>query len=162
MPVFKTTLTKFSAQAVAKVGTTAGWVVSAANNLGVIATIPAAQAASTLVLRITHMKDGDVISKFNLAGQLNIAAASTLDCQLRKMVPAAGSLTDSLVMAMTQISAAATPRVLDDSNSLTVLTTPETVNGNATYYLLITATTGAGCDFGLLGAVLHVFETYTK
>src|SRR4051812_30812795 len=50
----------------AKVGTTAGWVIAAANDLPYMATLPASQTSSTLILPIDGLRIGDIITGFKI------------------------------------------------------------------------------------------------
>ena len=52
----------------AKVGGTAGFVVGAADNLPYVATLPASQSGSTLVIPIDGLNVGDVITGFRVVG----------------------------------------------------------------------------------------------
>ena len=49
-------------------GGTAGFVVGAADNLPYVATLPASQSGSTLVIPIDGLNVGDVITGFRVVG----------------------------------------------------------------------------------------------
>ena len=138
----------------AKVGTTAGWVVGAADNLGLMATCPASQSASTLVVPVSGLKVGDVITAFSLVGQIEGTSGNTttVDADLRKMTAAAADVTDASIGAITQVSVTA-DAILSASKTLA---TPEVVGADETFYVLITATTGASMDIALQGVTITV------
>lgn len=127
----------------AKVGTTAGWVVGAADNLGKLATLPAAQTASTLVIPLTGLKIGDVITKFSLMGSVQSGGnVGTVDASLRMLTAAAAGATDSSLGAITQVSVTANT-ILSASNAEKVLAAAHTVAAGESFYVLVTSTTGA-------------------
>lgn len=139
-----------------KVGATSGWVVGAASNIA-LATCPASQTASTLVIPVTGLQVGDVISGFSLLGQIESAGnTATLDASLRKMTSAAADVSDASVAAMTQISVTA-DTIISATNSLKEIAAPgEVVGIDETFYLLVTATTAASTDIALQGAVIYL------
>lgn len=141
-----------------KIGATAGWAVAAATNVGRMATCPASQTASTLVIRVPDLKVGDTITAFGLIGQIESAGgAVTLDCSLRSLTAAAADLTDALVASMTQLSVTADTAVTSANAEKASLST--VVAADAIYYLLITATTAASTDIDLAGAYIVVTES---
>lgn len=141
----------------AKVGTTAGWVVGAANNIGRMATCPASQTASTLVVPVQGLKVGDTITGFAAIGQVESAGATaTLDVELRKLTSAAGDLVDATVGAITQLSVTADAIVSSANAGKSSLT--EVVGADESFYFLITATTAAATDFDLQGISITVTE----
>ena len=146
-----------NAAGLAKVGGTAGWVVAAADNIALV-TCPASQTGSKLVVPIPALKVGTKIVGFHLAGQVeNTAnAALTIDAALRKHTAAAADVADASVGAITQFTAAA-DAILSGSNTRKGDLT-EVVAADETFYVLITATTGAGVDIALQGVVLEVIE----
>jgi cytoskeletal protein CcmA (bactofilin family) len=146
---------------IGKAGATAGWSVNdAANHF--TSKLPASQTASTLVIPITGLKAGSIITGFNLVGQVEGPGTGTftLDADLRKMTAAAGAVADASVGAITQISladAALVDTILSASNAgKTALN--ETVGVNETFYVLVTGTTVADNDVDLQGVVLEVTE----
>jgi hypothetical protein len=139
----------------AKVGGTAGWVVGAADDLGLMATLPASQTSSTLVVPITGLKVGDTITSFSLIGQIESGGnTATLDANLRKMTSAAADVTDASVDSITQVSVTADAIV----SASKTLGTPDVVAENETFYILITGTTAASTDVALQGVSVTVTE----
>jgi len=138
----------------AKVGATAGWTVGAADNLGLMATLPASQTASTLVVPVP-VKVGDTITSFSLIGQIESAGnTATLDANLRKITSAAADVTDASLDSITQVSVTADAIV----SASKTLGTPEVVGENETFYILITGTTAASTDVALQGVSITVTE----
>lgn len=131
-----------------KVGTTAGWTVGAANNLGTIATVAASQTSATLVVRIDGLHVGDTITGIGVFSSINsVGGAVTLDCALRKTTIAAGATaTDAAVTggAITQVSVTAAT-----ASSATKTGITEVVASGTSYYLLLTATTAASTTIEL-------------
>lgn len=148
-------------QNTAKIGATAGWVVGAADNLGLLATLPAAQTASTLVIPITHLNISDIITGFYLIGQIEATSGDTvtLDADLRKLTAVAGDVTDASIGAITQLSVTA-DTLISNANATKTLAAAETVSGLETFYILITATTGAVADVVLQAAVIAATEVH--
>lgn len=136
----------------AKVGGTAGWVVNGATN-ALLATIPASQSASILIIPLPPMKIGTVISGFALEGFIASAGNSgTYDADLRKQVAAAGSITDSSVATMTQLAVTANTAVTAANASKSGLS--ETTAEGSSYYLKVTATTGSSVTGAISGVEL--------
>jgi hypothetical protein len=126
----------------AKVGATAGWVVGAADNLPYVATLPASQTGSTLVIPIDGLRIGDTITGFRVVAQIESAGNTvTIDGDLRATTNVAAEPTDASIGTMTQISVTADNAASQQKTGLT-----ETVTSGKTYYLLLTATTGASTD----------------
>lgn len=140
----------------AKVGTTAGWVVAAADNLGKMATIPQSQTSSTLVVPILGLKVGDTINAFSLIGSIQSAGnAGSITADLRKLLAAAAGATDSSVGAMAAPLSVVANTIISAANAVKAGLT-EVVVAGATYYLLITSTTGASVTEELQGALITV------
>ena len=136
----------------AKVGTTAGWLVNAADNLGILARVPASETAVTLVIPVTGLEVGDTITGFSIAGQIESGGNTcTLDANLRKLTAAAGAVTDASIASITQISVTADTIIADSVGSLT-----EVLAADETLYLLLTATTGVATDIDLMSATVTV------
>lgn len=129
-----------------KVGTTAGWTVGTANNIGPIATVAASQTACTLVVPVNHIKVDDTITAFGVYASINSAGgAVTLDANLRKLVyGAAASATDSSIGSITQISVSTATAATAQKTGLT-----EVVAAGSRYYVLLTATTAASTTIEL-------------
>ena len=140
----------------AKVGATAGWVVAAGDNLALMATLPASQTGSTLVVPVTGLKVGDVITAFSVVGQIEATSGGTVtvDADLRKLTAAAADVADASLGSITQVSVTA-DAIISASKTLA---TPETVGADETFYVLVTATTGASTDIALQGVTLTVKE----
>lgn len=133
----------------AKVGATVGWVVAAADNLGLMATLPASQTASTLVVPFPNLRVGDTIRSFHLIGQVESAGQTvTIDAALRKITAAAADVVDAAVASMTQLALTA-DAILSATN--TEKTLSEVVVDGVTYYFLITVTNGSATDIALQG-----------
>lgn len=140
-----------------KVGATAGFAVGGgAVNTGLMATCPAGQTASTLVVPLSGVLNvGDTITAVHLVGQIEAAGNTvTIDVGLRKMTAAAADVADASVATMTQISVVA-DTIISSANS-TIGSLTEVVAADETFYLLITVTTGASTDVALQGVVLTV------
>lgn len=146
-----------SAGGLSKVGATSGWVVGAADNISLV-TCPAAQTASTLVVRVPNLKVGSIITGFNLVGQIESGGnTATVDANLRVMTAAAADVVDASVDSITQLSVTA-DSIMSSANAGKTLTTPKTVGADENYYVLITATTAAATDIALQGIQI----TYTE
>jgi len=140
----------------AKAGTTAGWVVAGADNVGLV-TCPAAKTAATLVVPLPSLKVGDTITGFHLVGQIESAGnTATLDADLRKHTAAAADVTDASVGAITQVSVTA-DTILSASNSRKA-SLSEVVGVNETFYVLLTATTAASTDVALQAVAIEITE----
>ena len=144
----------------AKVGTTAGWVVNAANNLGKLATIPASQTGSTLVIPVTGLKLGDIITAFYLNGSIQSAGnAGTLTCDLRVLTAAAAGATDASLGAQSaplSVTANTILSVANTGKSAAGGFAAHTVVDGESYYILVTSTTGASVTEELQNAVLAI------
>lgn len=140
-----------------RIGATAGWVTTAAAlDYQAMATMAASQTAGTLVIPLPNLKVGDVIESFSLQGAINSAGgAVTLDCQLRKVVPAAAAApTDSLIASMTQLAVTAATAV-SSANAVKNSIFQE-VLADESYYLLATGTTAASTTMKLTAAAVVV------
>lgn len=141
----------------AKVGATAGFVVGAADNLPYVATLPASQTASTLVISIDGLRPGDIITGFRVVAQVESAGgAVTIDGDLRAVTNVAAEPTDASIGTMTQVSVTADTAVSQEKTGLT-----ETVTSGKTYYLKITATTAAATDIILQACEITVTQAGT-
>lgn len=135
----------------AKVGATAGWTVGGGTvDVGHLATLPASQTGSTLVVPITGLKVGDTITAFQVNAQIESAGgAVTLDAALYKRTAAAADYANANIGAITQVSVTADTKV----TSSKTLATPEVVAADEAFYVLLTGTTAAATDIDL-GAIL--------
>jgi hypothetical protein len=149
----KARLLKISA-ASGKAGTTAGWVPAAGNNLS-LATCPASQSASTLVIPISGLCVGDKITGFYGTGQVESAGGTaTLDIALRKHTAAAADVADAAVASITQLSVTA-DAIISASNAR-ANDFEEVVAADESFYFLVTATTAALTDFALQSITLEL------
>jgi hypothetical protein len=139
-----------------KVGATAGWVVGAANNLGKMATLPASQTGSTLVMPITGLHVGETITGFSINGSIQSAGvAATLTADLRKLTAAAAGATDASIGAMAAPLSVTSNTIVSAANAVKTGLS-EVVAAGVSYYLLITATTGASCTEEIGSAVISL------
>lgn len=144
----------------AKVGTTAGGLVNAADNKNSLFRVPASSTASTIVVPLDYLKVGDIITAYHLVGQIESAGgAVTVDAALRKQTAAAADLTDAAVTGggMTQLSVTA-DTIMSLANTAKTLTTAETVGDDESFYLLITVTTAASTDVDAQAVALTLTE----
>lgn len=140
--------TQFNLQARPKVGATAGWDVSPAGNVGLMATLAAGNAGSTMVVAVFPLAHGQTIRSFSLSGSIQSGGnAATLDASLRKITAAAAGGVDALVASMTQLAVNANT-IVSSANALKDGLAEVVVEG-VSYYILITATTGAACTMQL-------------
>lgn len=138
-----------------KVGTTAGWVVGAANNL-FLATIPAGVTAGKLVVPINGLQVGDIITGFYGVGQIESAGnAASISIDLRKMIAAAADVTDASVDAMDAPLSVTADTIISSANAVSP-TFAETVGADESFYFLVTATTAASTDIALQALVLNI------
>lgn len=128
-----------------KAGATAGWVVAAGDNLSKLATLPASQAGSTLVIPIGPFKAGWVITGFAVNGSLQSGGNhATLLADLRALTNAVAGATDASVGVMAAALDVVANTVASAANATKTGLT-ETVIAGKSYYILITSTTGAAC-----------------
>ncbi len=140
--------------ALAKAGTTAGWVVAAGNNLS-LATCPASQTAATLVVPVTGLKVGDAITGFYATGQIESAGGTvTLDIALRKMTAAAADVTDAAVASITQLSVTADTIISSSNTRKSDIV--EVVGADESFYFLVTATTVGSTDIALQSLTVEI------
>jgi len=140
-----------------KVGATAGWTVGGgAVDVGHLATLPASQTGSTLVVLITGLKVGDTITSFKVNAQIESAGgAVTLDAVLYKRTAAAADFANANIGAITQVSVTADTKV----SSSKTLATPEVVAADEAFYVLLTGTTAAATDVDLGAITVTVTES---
>jgi hypothetical protein len=142
----------------AKAGTTAGWVVNAGNNLS-LATIPASQTNSTLILPVSiPLKVGNVITGFSVIGQIESAGnTATLSCDLRKHTAAAADVADASVSGL-EANVSVTADTIISATNASKKGLAEIVGENETFYFLITSTTAASTDIALQGITITISE----
>lgn len=139
----------------AKVGATAGWVITGSTNKN-HATLPASQTASTLVVPLTGLNVGDTITAAAAVGQIESAGnAVTLTMSLRKQTAAAADLTDAQVGA-DDLDAGVTADTILSAANLGVTGLSEVVGEDEMFYLLFTGTTLGSTDIDLAGALITV------
>jgi len=138
-----------------KAGATAGWVITGSTNLP-LATLPASQTSSTLVVPLVGLEVGDVLASVEVHGQVDSAGnAVTVAATVRKVKSdAAGGHTDSEVVASANIANAVTADTLIDA-TLTPAGTV-TVADDETYYVLLTGTTLGTTDVEISNFVANV------
>lgn len=149
--------TRIISATLGKVGGTSGWTTRAANNTD-LATCAASQTGAKYIIPIDGLRIGDIITAFNLVGQIESAGgAVTLDADLRKMTAAAADPGDASITTMTQLSVTA-DTAITSANASKTLATPEVVVAGCTYYLVLTATTAASTDIALQGVGVTIRE----
>ena len=142
----------------AKVGGTAGWVVNAGANL-CLATLPASQTGSTLVIPITiPLKVGTQIKGFTIIGQIESGGGTaTLTAELRKLTAAAADVADASVGSLLANVSVTADAALSYTNARKGGLT-EVVAANETFYILVTSTTAGATDIALQGITLTIIE----
>lgn len=137
----------------AKVGATAGWVITAGTNI-CHATLPASQTSSTLVVPIP-CNIGDTITAVSATGQVESAGGNvTLTMSVRKLTNAAADNTDA-ELGTDNVGTLTADTILSSSN-LAVTGLSEVVAEGETIYALFTGTTAASTDIDLTGLVVTV------
>ncbi len=130
----------------AKVGAGAGWVVDAANDTGLLATLPASQGSATMVIFLDNLEVGDTITAFGLVGQLEAGGnAVTIDANLRKLTAAAGDIVDASIDTIVQISEIADYKIDDEKTGLS-----EVIAADESFYILVDATTLGSTDIAMM------------
>lgn len=138
----------------AKVGTTAGWVVNAGDDIGLAATCPASQTAATLVIPVPGLKVGDKITAFSIVGQIeSVGNAVTIDAALHKHTAVAADVSDTIVGSIATVNETSQATVGAEKTGLST-----TILQSETYFVLITATTTALTDIALQGVTVTVTE----
>ena len=138
-----------------KVGATAGWVASTTGVDSNKATMAASQTAGTLVIPLSGLLPGDVLSSFHLyGGGIFTGTASTLDASLHSCIVSAAGTTvvDTNLQSMTQFVSATANVIFGMANTYTELASEHVVVEGETFYLLLTGTTAAGDSMVILGA----------
>ena len=138
----------------AKIGATSGWVIDATDDIGLLGTVPAGATANcTLIVPIAGLVVGDTITAFSIVGQIESAGETVLlDANLRKHTAASGDVADASIDSITQISKTADYEINDSKTGLS-----EVIAVNETFYVLLTADTGASAsDIALQGVTITV------
>lgn len=128
----------------AKVGATAGWVLGGADNLPYVATMAQNQTAGTLVIPVDWLQIGATITGYRIIAQVESGGNTvTIDAALRAVTNVAAEPTDAAITggSITQVSVTA-----DTAVSQAVTGIAEVVATGKSYYILVTATTGASTD----------------
>lgn len=124
----------------AKIGTTAGFVITGLNTAA-IATMAQSQTAGTLSLYL-DLKVGDIITGYKVYSSINSAGgAVTLDAALRTGTIAAGATATDAAVASGSITQVAVTAATASTATVTGLST--TVAAGVGYYILLTGTTAA-------------------
>jgi hypothetical protein len=92
-----------------------------------------------------------------ISGYSKVGGTVTVDADLRKMTAAAADVSDASVGAITQLSVTA-DTIMSASNTAKGALT-EVVAADETFYVLLTATTGASTDIALQGVAITVTES---
>lgn len=152
---------EFVMTAGSKVGATAGWTVNDTVDSAQLGLLPASQTGSTLVVPISGLRAGDVITGFFLTGELASAGNTvTVDADFFKQEATAGTVTNTNLASLTQISKTADYLFnKDTTNGTKTLGSAETVTAAKTYFVRVTGTTGALCNVRLLGVGAIVTRT---
>jgi hypothetical protein len=140
----------------AKVGATAGWVVTGSTNIG-HATLPASQTNSTLVVPVEGLHQGDMITAWAVCGQVESAGNNvTLTGDLRKLTNAAADNTDASV-STDNVGTLTADTILSASN-LGAGSLTEVVAADESFYILLTGTTAASTDIDITHARITVLR----
>lgn len=138
----------------AKVGATAGWVITGADNI-CHATLPAGQTSSTLVVPVTGIEIGDTLTGVSLMGQVESAGGNvTLVMSVRKLTTAAGDNTDAEIG--TDNVGTLTADTLISSANMAVTGLSEVLAEGETIYILLTGTTAGSTDIDITGLLATV------
>ncbi len=130
----------------AKVGAGAGWVIDPANDIGLLATLPASQTNATMKIFLDGLEVGGTLTAFGLVGQLESGGnAVTIDADLRKLTAAAGDVTDTSVGTITTISETGDYKIDDEETGLS-----EVIAADKTFYILVDATTLGLTDIAMM------------
>lgn len=141
----------------AKVGATAGWVITGSTNRS-HATLPASQTAATLVVPITGIPVGATITAVSCTGQVESAGNNvTLTMDVRKITSAAADNVDAS-LGTDDVGTLTADTVLSSSN-LAVTGLAETLAEGECLYVLLTGTTAASTDIDLTGIIVN-FKGY--
>lgn len=141
-----------------RVGATAGWVLTAIDNSK--ATLAASQTSSTLVIPITGLKVGDIITGYGLLGMINTnntGNSVTINTALHSIQAISGSSTDTAISNATT-SQVGNANFVFNSTSGNMSGLSVTVAVDTTYYILVTGTTAAATTAAIHGALVTVTE----
>lgn len=135
-------------------GTTAANWVHATDGVGLF--LPSNKTGTTAILDLSGLEIGEKIVGFRILGSIGAGVAFTtiLNANLRKVTKGAGSLTDSSVASITQVSSLADVAV----DSEAVIAAGEFVLDDYAYYIRVVGTTGntSFCDISLSSVELDL------
>ena len=136
-----------------KIGTTAGWDITGDN--GYIADLPAGQTASTLIIPVVGLVDGDEITAYSIRGVVTSAGNTvTVDSDLIKLqANSNGTQTETTIGSTSQVSETSTDRFGQEDSSITGT---NTVSNYISYYIIVTATTAASTTVNLNSVTVTV------
>jgi len=141
----------------AKVGATAGWVITAADNISQ-GTLPQSQTSSTLVIPVTGLEIGDTITGVSVSGQVESAGgAVTLVMSVRKTVATAAGNTDA-ELGTDNVGSLTADTLISSANLVVTGLTDVLAEGEAVYVLL-TGTTAATTDIALNSIITTVTKS---
>lgn len=140
-----------------KVGGTSGFTPAGATNAPNI-TVAAGQTGAKLVVPITGLQAGDIITGMSLIGSVTSAGNNvTLDLELRKYTVAAADNVDSSIASMSQAVLAAAAELSPSNNGRSDLYYE--IAADEEPYLLVTCTTAASTTLTLQGVQLTVHSS---
>ncbi len=141
----------------AKVGATAGWVITAGTDK-MHATMPAGVTAGTLVVPISGLFTGDIVTAVAVCGQVESAGnIATITLSVRKQTNAAADNTDAEIGTVSSGNLTSDTKITSANMGVT-LGTAETLADDEALYALITATTAASTDIDLTHLVVTVTQ----
>lgn len=142
----------------AKVGATAGWVITAGTDKS-HATLPASQTASTLVIPFPAIPVGSTVTAVGVGGQVESAGNNvTLAMSVRKQTNAAADNTDAELSGGGDNVGTLTADTILSAANLGVTGLSEVIAADESLYVLLTGTTAASTDID----VTHLLITYTS
>ena len=140
----------------AKVGATAGWIVTAGTDIN-HATLPASKTAATLVVGIDGLFVGDTVTAVAAGGQIEGTSGEvTLVMSVRKLTNAAADNTDAEIGTDSVVVSA--DAIISSSNLGVTLETAEVLAAGESLYVLFSGTTAASTDIDLT----HLLVTVTQ
>lgn len=140
----------------AKVGATAGWVITGGTNI-CHATLPAGQTSSTLVVPLPPLLVGATVTAVGFGGQVESAGNNvTLTMSFRSLTNAAADNTDAQI-ATANVGTLTADTVISPAN-LGVSAQTTVVAAGVSLYVLLTGTTASSTDIDLT----HMLVTYTS
>jgi hypothetical protein len=139
-----------------KVGATAGWVINAADDIALMATLAQSRTANTLVVPIDNLQLGDRITGFYPVGRVASAGnTATLTMNLRRQTAGAASIADASLISTGAISFTANTE-LGRVGALAMDQLDVQVGVGQSHYFLLTGTTAASTTFALQGIMLQI------